>query len=583
MADEHLIGTLRLDLAFPDPVRTDQALPDADRLAAEVIVPVLETVTREYDGVDITLDQLEINLGSVTEEELPGALEWALRNELDRRRGSGFRPFLPDADAGIDVTVDAPVPSPFAPGTALPSPVDQLMDFLSRFAVPWDDDVRTFDPVALFDRAMSSLAPEEAPMDVPSDIPAATPPAIAAFVSRLLPFQTLRLAELARRSDRFPEVLELVESPVLETDQPQPPGIPWQLRMKAELSSRMAAREASWRAYRGIRSAKASPGASSVDIPSALSSGKQASIGRETPWKAGVDETSADFPEVVWEVSLVEDPSPEESERDHPDRIPLPEDRPGEARPVASPPEAAASERPETVIPEPDAPSAQVDEAEVRQPNVAPSSEILAPDPGSQAAIPPVDSEDAASSPSDAVWEAAPEESEAAPERIPISDAGLVLIHPFITRFLQNMGLVDRKGRFVSGEARVHAVHLLRHVTGYDDPHLGHRLVLEKVLCGLPVDYLVPEDWEATPEEEEEVEGMLTSLLSHWPTLSKSSVGALQRSFLQRPGEIAQVDGSSVIRVEGSALDILMHDLPWENSIILLSWLDKPIFVEWQK
>ena len=570
LADEHLIGTLRLELAFSDQVRTDQALPDADRLASEVIVPVLEEVAREYEGVDISLNRLEIDLGFVTEEELPSALKWALRNELDRRRPFGFRPFRPDEDLGINVILDGPVPSPAFSDGIVSSPVDQLLAYLSAHAIPWDEDVRTFDPVALFERAIETLAGGEAPAVAAPEVtaatlapvamttsasassPAAPPvsnPALVSFVSRLLPLQALRLAELARRSDRFPEVLELVDPQGIALDEILPPGVPAPGRMNANLSARMAAREAAWGAYRvGRRTLKVSADAPDERLGP---SRNHPSVPSETSPVTELE--SPDFPEVMVTISFDEDRLEKEAATVDSGASNLSEDRPERAPSMDIPAKTALPDTPEVPT---------------HHHSRSPSEEVA-----ESASVPP----------SETVWEPMEEEMEAVPERITISDAGLVLIHPFIRRFLQNVGLVDLKGYFVSGEARTHAVHLLRHVTGYDDPHLGHRLSLEKVLCGLPVDYLVPEEWEATPEEEEEIEGMLKALLSHWPTLRKASIGALRSAFLQRPGEIAVVDGSFVVRVEGSTLDILMQDLPWENSIILLSWLDKPILVEWQK
>lgn len=549
MADENIIGTLRVNLSFPGLDKADQAVPKADRLTEDAIVPTLEKVIRDYGWHDMLLDSLEIDLGTVTPESLPSALEQALRNELGRRAGPVLRHIVPD-DPLITVQVDLPAQ---AGGSESPSPVEQLVAYLSGQTIPWNEDVRAFNPVALFDRAMSALAGiSDGQVSVQADPPIAGPavePVVEAVISRLEPLHYARLMELARRSERFPELAELIEKSVADSTLSQSPGIP-----SPSVLERMDVREAAWNAYR--KSRFATPSAFPSNLRSETEPGKateEAEISAETISDSRQDGRHPGF-----------SPFPESVQAGHVSvqagsDVGLPS---GEEKvPPTDSQHAIQSDTGK------DTPSAGTRQAEDW---TVPSGD------SARAELPE------ALSPQDSVWEITPEEAEPVPERLFISDAGLVLIHPFIRRFFENLKLVDREGRFVSGVARVHAVHLLRHVTGYDDEHLGHRLLLEKVLCGLPADYLVPEEWEVTPGEEEEIQGMLAALMSYWPSLRKSSVVALQRGFLQRPGSIGMQDGSILVRVEGSAIDILMEDLPWETSFILLSWLDKPILVEWQ-
>ena len=180
------------------------------------------------------------------------------------------------------------------------------------------------------------------------------------------------------------------------------------------------------------------------------------------------------------------------------------------------------------------------------------------------------------------IWAVRDFETEWNGERIPISDAGLVLVHPFFHLLMQNLGLT-RDGDFVSPLARMRAVHLLRELTGSPEEHFGNNLILEKILCGLPPGFALPSEWEPSEEEMEEVEGLLTAVCGYWQSLNGSSIQALREGFLLRPGTVEKFEDSWIVKVEGRTIDILMDDLPWELSLIFLPWLDNPISVEWQQ
>ena len=179
------------------------------------------------------------------------------------------------------------------------------------------------------------------------------------------------------------------------------------------------------------------------------------------------------------------------------------------------------------------------------------------------------------------IWGIQDFELDVTESRIPISDAGLVLLHPFLGRMMENLGLV-KEGDFVSPLARIRAVHLLRDLTGSKEPHYNHHLLLEKILCALPVGYIIPSEWKPTSREKEEIKSLLEAVCDYWEPLSSSSTEALCGTFLRRPGSIERFEDSWIIRVEGHTVDILLDELPWELSIVYLPWLERPLAVEWQ-
>ena len=168
-------------------------------------------------------------------------------------------------------------------------------------------------------------------------------------------------------------------------------------------------------------------------------------------------------------------------------------------------------------------------------------------------------------------------------ERLHIEDAGLMLLHPFLISFFSTLKMLDpEKKQFASLAKQERAVHLLKCMTGYKGPHYGHLLTLEKMICGLPFTYPVSKDFEIRPEEEQEIENLLSAACQHWKPLKKSTNESLQQSFILRHGTLEYADSAWIVRVEGSAIDILLEDLPWEISTILFPWLEPMIFVEWQ-
>ncbi len=166
--------------------------------------------------------------------------------------------------------------------------------------------------------------------------------------------------------------------------------------------------------------------------------------------------------------------------------------------------------------------------------------------------------------------------------RIHIDDAGLILIHPFLPSFFSRLNLLTEDNHFISIDAQKRAVHLLKHLTGIHEKLFSSSFVLEKVLCGLPVTFPIANDFTMTEEEEREADDLLKTVCEYWKPLNKSSIQGLQNTFIRRAGTIEYSDEIWIVRVEGNAFDILLEDLSWEISTIILPWLEPMICVEWQ-
>ena len=145
------------------------------------------------------------------------------------------------------------------------------------------------------------------------------------------------------------------------------------------------------------------------------------------------------------------------------------------------------------------------------------------------------------------------------------------------------MNLLDEESEFRSMEDRIRAVHLLRAlVSGVEEKPDEPKLFFCKILCGLPVGIPAGPPANITEDEKEEMDGLLRSVCSYWPSLKGTSPAGLRQAFLQRHGTIERDGESWIIRVEGKGIDILMDDLPWEITTFVLPW-SLPFFVDWQQ
>jgi hypothetical protein len=162
-----------------------------------------------------------------------------------------------------------------------------------------------------------------------------------------------------------------------------------------------------------------------------------------------------------------------------------------------------------------------------------------------------------------------------------IRNAGLVILHPYYNRLFTTLNLTE-KNKFVSEEAQIRAVHLLQYVATGKTEHPENDLVLNKILCGLPLNTPVPTDVGLTEEELKIASGLLSGAIANWPKLKTMSPDSLRGTFLLREGTIKEEADRWKLKVEKGSFDILLKTIPWAFNFVRYGWLQKFIMVEWQ-
>jgi hypothetical protein len=159
-----------------------------------------------------------------------------------------------------------------------------------------------------------------------------------------------------------------------------------------------------------------------------------------------------------------------------------------------------------------------------------------------------------------------------------IENAGLVLLHPFLPRLFEGLGLAA-EDKLIQPERALCLLHFL--TTGQTIAP-EYELILSKILCNIPLATPVESDMALTGSEKEEAEALLEAVIHHWEVLQNTSIDGLRGTFLLRAGKLSlSNDGDCLLQVESKTLDILLNQLPWGISMIKLPWMQRLLRVEW--
>lgn len=162
-----------------------------------------------------------------------------------------------------------------------------------------------------------------------------------------------------------------------------------------------------------------------------------------------------------------------------------------------------------------------------------------------------------------------------------ITNAGLVILHPFMKRLFDSLGYL-KKNTWKDIQTQHRAVLLLQYLINFNTEIFENDLLLNKLLCGVPVENTVNTKWDITKKEEEQCKALLNSVIKHWKVLKKTSIATLQESFFQRAAKIElNKNDRYEITVEQKSIDVLLDQLPWGIGMIKTPWMDDYLICNW--
>ena len=161
-----------------------------------------------------------------------------------------------------------------------------------------------------------------------------------------------------------------------------------------------------------------------------------------------------------------------------------------------------------------------------------------------------------------------------------VSNAGLVLLWPFLPRFFAALGLLDGKD-FRAVATREQGALLLQYLASGELETPESELPLNKLLTGLPLEHPLPRELLIDAAVVAECEELQLSLIRHWDALGTTSVAGLRASLLLRQGRLEPSAQGWRLNVPRAGYDVLLDRLPWGIGFVLLPWMTQPLFVEW--
>lgn len=161
-----------------------------------------------------------------------------------------------------------------------------------------------------------------------------------------------------------------------------------------------------------------------------------------------------------------------------------------------------------------------------------------------------------------------------------VSQAGLVLLAPFLPAFVKDLGYVDDKGNLTKPRELPMLFHYI--ATGRDTA-FEWNLSLPKLLAGLELRQHCDTTIITTDKLDKKIDILLRSVIDHWAALKKTSPDGLRNTFLMRNGELKFRNGFYFLYIEEETVDILLSYITWNYMTIKLDWMRDILFVKWNK
>ena len=169
-------------------------------------------------------------------------------------------------------------------------------------------------------------------------------------------------------------------------------------------------------------------------------------------------------------------------------------------------------------------------------------------------------------------------------KHIPISNAGLVILFPFLPMLFMRLNMLsqDRRG-FNSNESKVRAIFILQHLMASEDREYDEKdLFLNRLLINYPFNEPLHKRMELNQDELNTIDSLLEAAKTNWEKMRNTSMRGFQEAFLRRAGFIEKTEREWVLTVEERAFDILLDSIPWSYKLVRLPWMENILKVNWR-
>ncbi|MCK5665225.1 MAG: hypothetical protein KAI17_17175, partial [Thiotrichaceae bacterium] len=161
-----------------------------------------------------------------------------------------------------------------------------------------------------------------------------------------------------------------------------------------------------------------------------------------------------------------------------------------------------------------------------------------------------------------------------------INNVGIILFWPFLKQLFTELKLI-KKNKFCNTEDQQTAVLLLQYMATGQSEFREHQLILNKILCGWPLQQPLRNELDLQPDQEAAMNDLLQSMITHWSALKSTSIDGLRTAFINREGMLKPQHNGWLLQIERKGYDVLIDKLPWGIGLIKLPWMNKPVYTEW--
>ena len=169
-------------------------------------------------------------------------------------------------------------------------------------------------------------------------------------------------------------------------------------------------------------------------------------------------------------------------------------------------------------------------------------------------------------------------------KHVPISNAGLVILFPFLPMLFIRLNMLSQDRRSLnSNESKVRAIFILQRLISNEDREYDEKdLFLNRLLINYPFNEPLPRRVELNQDELNTIDSLLETAKTNWSKMRNTSIRALQESFLNRAGFIEKTEWECTLTVEERAYDILLDSIPWSYKLVRFPWMESILKVNWR-